>query len=73
MKTQEKAFDTVGYIIEFESGQLGDAGTIKLFSQLLKTEQAWSLQGSYGRAATALIDGGYLLRDGTVTDKGASL
>lgn len=58
-KTKEtKKFDLTGAIIDFESGNLSEAGTIELFQYLVDTGLAWSLQGSYGRAAKAMIDAG---------------
>lgn len=61
-----KKYDVVGAIIEFESGQLDDDGVLRLFSELVKSGMAWSLQGSYGRAAQRLIDGGYLSPEGEI-------
>lgn len=58
-KTKEK-FDEVGAIIAFETGLLSDEGVIELFQHLVNTGHAWSLQGSYGRTARALIDAGYV-------------
>ncbi len=54
-----KKYDVVGAIMAFESGQLGQEGTIRLFQFLIDTGQAWTLQGSYGRAAEALIRAGF--------------
>ena len=50
--------DVVGAIIAYETGGLGEDATITLFQHLVDTGLAWSLQGSYGRAAQALIDQG---------------
>lgn len=55
-----KTFDEVGAIIAFESGELDDAGVIELFQHLVNNGHAWSLQGSYGRTARALIEAGYV-------------
>ena len=49
-------FDLVGSIMDFESGQLGNQKTVELFSHLVKTGMAWTLQGSYGRMARHMID-----------------
>ena len=53
------ASNLVDYIIEFESGTLEDDDVIALFQYLIDTGQAWSLQGSYGRAARSLIEAGH--------------
>ena len=58
--------DTVTRIIAFESGELDFKGTLHLFADLIKSGQAWTLPGSYGRNARALIDQGYISEDGEV-------
>lgn len=55
-----KTFDEVGAIIAFEQGELNDEGVIELFQHLVNNGHAWSLQGSYGRTARALIEAGYV-------------
>ncbi len=62
----EPKFDVVGAIIEYESGDLSDEGKLKLFSELVKNGTAWSLQGHYGRTASALINAGYLSDTGEI-------
>lgn len=61
--------DQVDKIIAYESGELDDQGIVELFSDLIKTGSAWSLQGSYGRQARALIDQGILNKSGDITDE----
>jgi len=53
-------YDRVVSIIEFENGTLDDDGVLELFQDLVDTGLAWSLQGSYGRAANALIEAGHI-------------
>ena len=61
----EDEFDEVGAIMAYEQGDLDDQGTLDLFSHLIKNGHAWSLQGSYGRTAQALIEAGWLDEKGT--------
>jgi hypothetical protein len=39
---------------------------VELFSELIKNGMAWTLQGNYGRTAKALIDAGYLNKEGDI-------
>ncbi len=59
----------VDMIIAYESGELSDKNTLKLFSELVKTGQAWVLQGHYGRTARALIEDNFLTGKGELTVK----
>lgn len=52
--------DLVSTIIRYEEGDLSEEETIELFSYLVSTGMAWSLQGSYGRTAVALIEAGLI-------------
>jgi hypothetical protein len=56
----------IGQIIAFENGDLDEADTIRLFSTLVSTGAAWTLQGFYGRTAASLIDNGILDADGNI-------
>jgi hypothetical protein len=53
-----ETYDTVGAILAFEEGDLSEAEVITLFQHLIDDGSAWSLQGSYGRTAKALIEAG---------------
>ena len=62
--------DYIGAIIEYEQGELSPDCTLDLFSELIKTGQAWKLQGHYGRTAEHLIQKGFITRDGQITKQG---
>jgi hypothetical protein len=61
-----KTFDTVSAIMAYEQGELGESETLELFAHLIRTGLAWSLQGSYGRAAWHLISTGMISPEGKV-------
>ena len=48
----------VDKVIDYEDGQLDEDETIYFFQELINSGMAWSLQGSYGRTATRLIEEG---------------
>lgn len=56
----------VGLIMDYEEGNLSEKEQVVLFSNLVKTGMAWSLQGAYGRQAKRLIDAGYLDKSGKI-------
>lgn len=58
--------DAVSQIIAFESGELEAPEVLELFADLIKSGQAWSLQGHYGRTAKSLIDNGFISADGII-------
>ena len=51
-------------IIDYECGNIDEAGTLQLFAKLIESGTAWTLQGSYGRTAKSLIEAGYISEDG---------
>lgn len=60
--------DIVGLIIEYETEGLGTRDTLELFAELIRTGEAWTLQGRYGRTAKALIDAGIISVEGVVNE-----
>ena len=62
-----KKLDLVGSIMAYESGELEAEATLELFAELIRTGQAWQLQGSiYGRPARQLIEQGYISEQGEI-------
>jgi len=59
--------DLTDKIIQFESGEISEQDFLSLFSELIKSGLAWSLQGFYGRTAAALIDQGIIDKKGVIT------
>ncbi len=57
----------VDNIIAYEQGELNDREIVCLFADLVKNGMAWSLQGSYGRTANALIKEGWIDREGNLS------
>lgn len=58
--------DHISMIIKYEQGDLSFQQTLDLFSELIKSELVWKLQGHYGRTAVALIKNGYLSKNGDI-------
>ena len=50
--------DLAGKIIAFESGDMEKTELVPFFQELIDNGMAWTLQGSYGRTAKALIEQG---------------
>jgi len=64
-----KKKDLVDKIIAWEHGELSDKDTVRFFAELVKSGQAWSLQGTYGRTAMSLIKQGYITKSGKINKK----
>jgi hypothetical protein len=62
--TQSPSVDS---IIAYENGELSDQEVVYLFAELVQSGMAWSLQGSYGRTANALIEEGWIDHEGNVS------
>lgn len=54
-----KKFDVVGFIMDFEGGDITDAEVVEGFQHLINDGTVWSLQGFYGRTANSLIEQGF--------------
>lgn len=54
----EPPFDTVAFIMDYESGELNNDEIVAGFQHLINNGYVWTLQGSYGRTARALIEAG---------------
>lgn len=65
--------NTLDLILQHEDGTLGVADTVHLFAELIRTGQAWSLQGSYGRAAKGFIERGVITPEGAITARASEL
>ena len=58
--------DLSDLIIAYENGDTNLTQEIKLFSKLVETGKAWTLQGHYGRLAQEMIDLEFIDKDGRV-------
>ena len=52
--------------MNFEMGELDSQGTLRLFSELIRTGALSHLQGYYQRTAMDLVDAGYLANNGDI-------
>ena len=59
----------VTYIMAFEGGEISDNQVLELFSYLVKSGKAWTLQGMYGRTAHNLMEAGYIDKKGKIIKK----
>lgn len=50
--------DYVDFIMKYEDGSLTDEEIIEWFQKIINDGSVWTLQGTYGRMATALINAG---------------
>ena len=58
--------DYLNHLIEYEQGTLAPKETLELFSYLIGSGLAFTLQGHYGRTAIALIEDRVIDIDGTI-------
>jgi hypothetical protein len=58
--------DFLDQMMDYESGELSDKDTLELFSVIIKDKLVYSLQGHYGRTANALIQDGWLDKEGNI-------
>lgn len=66
MTATETPFPVLDYILAFENGEATNEQVLDLFSYLIRTGQAWTLQGFYGRTANDLIEAGWLDTGGNI-------
>ena len=59
----------INKLIKYEQGELNERETIELFSELIKSGDAYKLQGHYGRTAVSLIKAGLLGVCGTINEE----
>lgn len=57
-----KNFDVVSFVMAYEDGALDEPEVIEGFQHMVDDGTVWQLQGSYGRAAAAMIEAGLLHR-----------
>lgn len=69
MAATTQPFDTLAFIMDVEGGGLNEMTPeryIDGFAEMIRTRLVFNLQGSWGRAAMALIENGYIGQDGNV-------
>lgn len=67
-ETEAEKYDVVGAIMDYEDGSQSARESLEMFSHLIKTGAIRGLQGSYQRAASDIVDAGYLTPDGDLTE-----
>jgi hypothetical protein len=65
-ETEKETRDLISQIMDYECGMMDDEETLALFSELISSGMAWTLQGSYGRTARTLIELGYISNTGEI-------
>lgn len=64
------AGNLVNFVMDYEGGTISKEDYFRLFSYLIRTGQAWHLQGSiYGRPAADLIESGAISKKGKINWK----
>lgn len=59
--------ELIDLLMKYESDTgMNDDETLELFAELIRTGQAWTLQGTYGRTASYLIGEGFISENGEV-------
>lgn len=66
MKNITTSYQAIEIIEELDGKHHTSTEELKAWAYLIKTRLVWSLQGSYGRAATELIRMGYITETGRV-------
>jgi hypothetical protein len=56
----------VNKVIAYENGEMSPEDTVSFFADLIKTGDAWRLQGHYGRRAASLIEAGVIDKQGNI-------
>jgi hypothetical protein len=66
MATQNQApkFDTVGFLVAYENGELDFDEVVEGFQALVDNGTVWHLQGHYQRTAVAMLAAGHLQSKG---------